>query len=62
MNAYDDSLRALEQAEELLTRVGESLQQAAPDILPDVERAKQHVIDELVARERHRLLRGGEAT
>jgi hypothetical protein len=61
MQKDDQSLEALEQAEALLTRVGESLQQTAPDIVPDVERARQHVIDALVACERERLLKGGEA-
>ena len=58
MATGDESLRALEQAEEMLTRAGESLRQAAPQLVPEVERAKQRVIDALIARERERLLKG----
>lgn len=61
MATEDESLSALEQAEEMLTRAGESLQAAAPQLVPEVEHAKQCVIDELVARERARLLRGDAA-
>lgn len=56
--AGDDSLRELEQAEEMLTRAGQSLRRAAPQLVPEVERAKQRVIDALIAQERERLLKG----
>jgi DNA-binding transcriptional LysR family regulator len=61
MTGQDDALSALEQAEEMLTRAGESLREAAPQLVAEVERAKQRVIDELVTRERERLLRGEAA-
>jgi len=61
MGTDDESLSALEQAEEMLTRAGESLREAAPQLVPEVERARQQVVDELVARERARLLKGEAA-
>ena len=57
MTGQDDTLSALEEAEEMLTRAGESLREAAPQLVPEVERAKARVVDELVARERKQLLR-----
>lgn len=59
--ATGESLNALEQAEEMLARAGESLRGVAPQLVPEVERARQQVIDELVAREREHLLRGSAA-
>jgi len=61
MGIEDESLSALERAEEMLTRAGESLQGAAPQLVAEVERARQQVVDELVARERVRLLKGEAA-
>lgn len=61
MVSGDEALSALERAEEMLARAGESLREAAPRLVPEVERTRQRVIDELVARERERLLRGEAA-
>jgi hypothetical protein len=61
MVSGDEALSALERAEEMLARAGESLREAAPRLAPEVERTRQRVIDELVARERERLLRGEAA-
>ena len=61
MTGQDDAFSALEHAEEMLTRAGESLREAAPQLVAEVERAKERVIDELVTRERERLLRGEAA-
>lgn len=61
MPGQDDAFSALEHAEEMLTRAGESLREAAPQLVAEVERAKERVIDELVTRERERLLRGEAA-
>lgn len=58
MASGEESLRALEQAEEMLTQAGESLRQAAPQLVPEVEHAKQQVVDALIAREREQLLKG----